>query len=165
MYKPAPHLFILLLLLTIGYEGRSQISPIFRRPPNLDQRVIRRQERLNKVEQVRETYLSRRLALTARESARFWPVYRQYQDALTAIRDKIKINNSKQQPDGAQQVENNLQYQTDLLNVRKYYTAEFLKILPPDKVSEMTKAEKEFQDELIKQLRERQAATNPPPTN
>jgi hypothetical protein len=47
--------------------------------------------------------------------------------------------------------------------VRKYYTTEFLKILPPEKVSEMTKAEKEFHDELIKQLRERESATNPPP--
>jgi hypothetical protein len=161
MYKSARHLFILLLLSTIGYTCMGQVRPIFRRPPNFEQRAIRRQSR---VEQVRETYLARRLALTRAESERFWPVYRKYQDALTAIRDRIRINNSSQQPNGQEQIENNLQYQTDLLNVRKYYTAEFLKILPPEKVSEMTKAEKEFQDELIKQLRERsQETTNPPP--
>jgi hypothetical protein len=163
MYKLARYIFVLLLLTAIAYKSTAQVRPIFRRPPNFEQRAIRRQ---NRIEQVRETYLARRLALTPVESSRFWPVYRQYQDALTAIRDKIRINNSRQQPDGAQQIENNLQFQTDMLNVRKYYTAEFLKILPPDKVSEMTKAEKEFQDELIKQLRERQNAVNPPaPTN
>jgi len=163
MYKSARHLFTLLLLLTIGYTGTGQVRPIFRRPPNFEQRAIARQSR---IEQVREIYLGRRLSLTASESARFWPVYRKYQDALTAIRDRRRQNSSKTQPDGQQQIENDLNYQTDLLNVRKYYTAEFLKILPPDKVSEMIKAEREFQDELIKQLRERQAATNPtPPTN
>jgi hypothetical protein len=160
MYKLARHLLTLLLLLTTCYTGMGQIRPIFRHPPNFEQRAIRRQSR---IEQVRETYLGRRLNLSTSESARFWPVYRKYQDALTAITDRIKINNSKQQPDGAQQIENNLRYQTDLLNVRKYYTTEFLKILPPEKVSEMTKAEKEFHDELIKQLRERESATNPPP--
>jgi hypothetical protein len=163
MYKSARHLFTLLLLLTIGYTGTGQVRPIFRRPPNFEQRAIARQSR---IEQVREIYLGRRLSLTASESARFWPVYRKYQDALTAIRDRRRQNSSKTQPDGQQLIENDLNYQTDLLNVRKYYTAEFLKILPPDKVSEMIKAEREFQDELIKQLRERQAATNPtPPTN
>lgn len=163
MYKLAKYIFVLFLLTAIAYKSTAQVRPIFRRPPNFEQRTIRRQ---NRIEQVRETYLARRLALTPAESARFWPLYRHYQDALTAIRDKIKLN--QQVPDGAQQIQNNLQYQTDLLNVRKYYTAEFLKILPPEKVSEMTKAEKEFQDELIKQLRERSQAVNPPaptPTN
>ena len=151
-----------ILLTAIAYHSSAQIRPIFRRP-GFEQRAIQRQSR---IEQVRESYLSRRLALSPGQSARFWPLYRQYQDALTAIRDKIRINNSKQQPDGAQQIQNNLQYQTDLLNVRKYYTTEFLKILPPEKVSEMTKAEREFEDELIRQLNERKQATNaPPPTN
>jgi hypothetical protein len=161
MYKPARYLFILLFLLAIGYTSSAQVRPIFRRPPNIEPRAIRRQ---NRVEQVRENYLARRLSLTPAESERFWPVYRKYQDALTAIRDRIRINSSTQVPDGQQQIENNLTYQTELLNVRKYYTNEFLKILPPEKVSEMIKAEREFQDELIKQLRERSQPANPPTT-
>ncbi|HEX3385001.1 MAG TPA: hypothetical protein VHS53_07435 [Mucilaginibacter sp.] len=159
MYKLARYIFSLILLLAITYKGYTQVRPIVR-GPFYQQRTIRRQ---SKIEQVREAYLARRLALTPYESARFWPVYRQYQDALTSIRDKIRLNNSGQQPDGQQQIENNLQYQTDLLNVRKYYTTEFLRILPPQKVSEMNKAEREFQDELIKQLNERKQAVNPPP--
>ncbi|MBS1529376.1 MAG: hypothetical protein JSU01_03635 [Bacteroidetes bacterium] len=163
MYKLARYIFVLFLLTAIAYKSSAQLRPIFRRPPGFEQRAIQRQSR---IEQVRESYLSRRLALTPAESVRFWPLYRQYQDALTAIRNKIRINNSSRQPNGEQQIENNLQYQTDLLNVRKYYTNEFLKIMPPEKVSEMTKAEREFEDELIKQLKERQqAAKLPPPTN
>jgi len=162
MYKLARYIFVLFLLTAIAYKSTAQVRPIFRRPPNFQQRAIARQSR---IEQVREIYLGRRLSLTASESARFWPVYRKYQDALTAIRDRRRQNSSKTVPDGQQQIENDLNYQAELLNVRKYYTSEFLKILPAEKVSEMIKAEREFQDELIKQLRERQAATNPPPPN
>lgn|SRR5579871_6365426 len=161
MYKLARHIFVLLLLTAISYTGSAQLRPVIR-GPYYQRRAIQRQSR---IEQVRESYLGRRLALSTWESERFWPLYRQYQDALTAIRDQRRLN-LKAQPDGQQQIENDLKYQTDLLNVRKYYTAEFLKILPPQKVSEMIKAEKEFQDELIKQLKERQITTSqPPPTN
>jgi len=163
MYKLARHIFVLLLLTAISYKASAQLTPVFRRPPNFEQRAIQRQSR---IEQVREAYLSRRLSLSGWESTRFWPLYRQYQDALTAIRDQRRINDSKSQPNGQQQIENDLKYQSDLLNVRKHYTTEFLKVLPPQKVSEMIKAEKEFQDELIKQLNERKQAANPSaPTN
>jgi hypothetical protein len=167
MYKLARYIFASLLLLVIGYKGFGQlrpVRPVFRRPPNFEERVITRQQvRQNKVEQVRETYIGRRLALTSDESVKFWPIYRQYQDALTAVREKRRVNNSKEQPDGAAQVQNELYYEGELVNIRKFYTSEFLKILPPEKVSEMFKAEREFTDELIKQLRERSQANNSPP--
>ena len=51
-------MFTLLLLLAISYTGLAQLRPIFRRPPNFEQRVIRRQ---NRIEQVREIYIGRRL--------------------------------------------------------------------------------------------------------
>jgi len=39
--------------------------------------------------------------------------------------------------------------------IRKHYRDEFLKILPAEKVSELYKSEREFTDELIRQLSER----------
>jgi hypothetical protein len=166
MYKLARNIFTLLLLLGFGYTSFGQlrpVHPVFRRPPNFEQRVIRRQ---NKVEQVREVYISRRLKMTSDESEKFWPVYRRYQDALTAVREKQTKNSSKAQPDGADQVNNELFYEGEIVKIRQFYTNEFLKILPPDKVSELLKAEKEFRDELIKQLRERSkpVATTTPQT-
>src|SRR5580693_4827567 len=111
MYKLARHILILFLLVA-GNKSFGQLRPVhpgFRRPPNFEQRVIARQQnKQNKVEQVRETYIGRRLALTPDESAKFWPIYRQYQDALTAVRQKKRINNSKDQPDGSEQIQNEL---------------------------------------------------------
>ncbi|HTI60609.1 hypothetical protein [Mucilaginibacter sp.] len=154
MYKSGRHIFIVLLLLVIGYQSFGQLRPVIRRPPNFQQRVIKQQQ-ISRVEAVKEKYIARRLSLTTEQSARFWPIYRRYRDALTAVRAKKHANDL--QPDGTEQINNELFYESELVNIRKFYTDEFLKVLPPEKVSEMFKAEKEFTNELIRQLRERQA--------
>lgn len=164
MLKIPRHIPLVLLMLAFGYKGFGQLRPVFRRPPNLQERVIR-QQAVQRVERVKENYISRRLNLTAEQTERFWPIYREYQSEIAAIRIKKRQNNSTAQPDGAQQIQNELNYEADIVNVRKKYTSEFLKFLPAEKVSELFKAEREFQDELIRQLRERNQAANTNPGN
>jgi hypothetical protein len=159
MYKLARYIFILFLLMGIGVTTFGQVQvrrPVYRRPPNFQQRVIRPQNGgVSKIEAVRESYISQRLNLPADESVKFWPIYRRYQDALKEVRRKKRLNNSNAQANGTEQIQKELYYEGELVNIRKFYTDEFLKILPPDKVSEIFKSEREFTDELIKQLRER----------
>ncbi|MEO9173692.1 MAG: hypothetical protein ABI203_11375 [Mucilaginibacter sp.] len=71
------------------------------------------------------------------------------------MRIKKRLNNSSAQTNGTEQINKELFFETELVNIRRSYTEEFLKILPPDKVSEMFKSEREFNDELIRQLTER----------
>jgi hypothetical protein len=165
MYKLVKHIFIIFLLLGIGFKSFGQIGgPVFRRPPNLQQRVIRPQQNaVSKVEVVRESFISQKLNLRSDESQKFWPVYRRYQDALKEVRRKKRLNNSNAQANGTEQIQRELYYESELVNIRKYYTDEFLKILPPDKVSEIFKSEREFTDELIKQLSERSEPVKPNP--
>jgi hypothetical protein len=159
MYKLAKHIFIIFLLLGICSKTFGQIGgrPIFKRPPTFQERVLRRQQNggVNRIEQVREQYVGHRLSLSADEGQKFWPVYRRYQEALKEIRRKKRLNNSSEQVNGTEQINKELFYESELVDTRKYYTGEFLKILPPDKVSEIFKSEREFTDELIKQLSER----------
>jgi hypothetical protein len=56
-------------------------------------------------------------------------------------------------------IDNELKYETELVNIRKHYRDEFLKILSPDQLSMLYKSEREFNDEMVKQLGER--AVNP----
>ena len=165
MYKLARHIFIIFLLLGFGSKIFGQVpQPVYRRPPNYQQRVIVRQQGgVNKVEEIREQYISKRLNLSAEESQRFWPIFRRYEDAMKAIRIKKRLNNSKAQVNGTEQIQKELFYESELVNTRKYYTDEFLKILPPEKVSEIFKSEREFTDELIKQLTERSEPVKPNP--
>ncbi len=157
MYKLANHIFIIFLLLGIGTSTFGQVQkPNYHRPPNFQERVIRRPpNEVSKIEQVRESYISQRLNLSSDESQKFWPIFRRYQDALKEVRRKRRLNNSSSQANGTDQINRELFYESELVNIRKYYTDEFLKILPPEKVSEMFKSEREFTDELIKQLSER----------
>ena len=66
-----------------------------------------------------------------------------------------RLNNSSTQTNGTEQVDKDLQYDTQMINIRKHYRDEFMKILPPAKLSELYKSEQEFTSELIKQLSER----------
>lgn len=163
MYKLAKYIFILFLLMGICSNTFGQIGrPIFRRAPNFQERVIRRQQNINRVENIRETYIGQKLNLKSDESQKFWPIYRRYQDAIKEVRKKKRLNNSSATANGTEQINNELFYESELVDIRKYYTGEFLKILPPDKVSEIFKSEREFTDELIKQLSERNEAKNNP---
>ena len=109
MYKSGRHIFIALLLLVIGYQSFGQLRPVIRRPPNFQQRVIKQQQ-ISRVEAVKEKYIARRLSLTTEQSARFWPIYRRYRDALTAVRAKKHANDL--QPDGTEQINNELCYES-----------------------------------------------------
>ena len=154
MHKLARHFFLFSFLLVVGYAAFGQGRP-FRQPPNYQQRVIRKQNAVSKIDAVQETYIAKRLNLSADQSVKFWPLYRRYRDAIKEVRRKKRINNSSAQADGTDQIQKELFYEGELVNIRKYYTDEFLKMLPPDKVSQIFKSEREFTDELIKQLRER----------
>jgi hypothetical protein len=163
MYKLTRYLLVSFLLV-IGCKTFAQRPRVvFRQPPGLRARVIRQQNPVSRVEAVRETYIGQRLSLTSEESQKFWPIYRRYQEALKQVRIKKRLNNSSAQPNGSEQIKKELYFESELVNIRTFYTDEFLKILPPDKVSMMFKSEREFNDELIKQLSERSVPvkTNP----
>jgi len=106
-----------------------------------------------KVVAARNRFISQQLSLTSDESRKFWPLYNQYQQELTAVRILKRLN--RKNANGADQVNKDIEYDAQMLKIRTRYRDEFYKILPPEKVSELYKSESDFTDELIKQLSER----------
>jgi hypothetical protein len=142
------YIFFLLIILSTGTdEATAQVNNL--------RRTNVRSNRNPKLEAARNRFISQQLSLTDEESRRFWPVYNRYQEELTAVRILKRLNNSSTQTNGTEQVDKDLQYDTQMINIRKRYRDEFMKILPPAKVSELYKSEQEFTSELIKQLSER----------
>src|ERR1700761_5929232 len=140
MYKALRNILCILIIVCCGYTcfgqrfipaPRGRFVPV--RPVNPGRRL----------EQIKEGYIGIRLRLTADQARAFWPLYHQYVQEQTAVRIAKRINNSSASPDGTQQIDNELKYETELVNIRKHYRDEFLKILPPEKVSELYKAERE----------------------
>jgi hypothetical protein len=155
--------FCILFMLALGYKSFGQrplrvpvgrYGPV-RMPVQRNYLPNRQPNPGRKIEVVKEGYISLRLKLTTDEGKAFWPLYHQYVQEQTAVRIAERINNSKNSPDGTQQIDNELKYETELVNIRKHYRDEFLKILPPEKVSELYKSEREFKDEMLRQLSER----------
>ncbi|WCT13918.1 hypothetical protein [Mucilaginibacter jinjuensis] len=154
------YLFFALLLFCIRHETcaqpgaspyRSTTVPNYR--PNFNGH--NRPDGMRKLNAVRNDYINKRLNLTPEEADRFWPVYNQYQAELGNVLRQRRINNSSPQANGIDQVDRDINYEQQILSIRKRYKDEFLKILPPEKVSLLYKSEREFKDELIKQLGER----------
>ena len=137
---------LVIAFVLIGIEVFSQ-PPAFRN----NQRSIASPYR--KVEAAKEKYVDRQLDLGDDEAAKFWPVYRQYTQEINKVR-RLKRQNMLSNR-SADQTEKDIYYEQQLVDIKKRYNQEFLKILPPEKVSKIYRSEREFTDELIKIYGER----------
>jgi hypothetical protein len=162
MIKLVKHVLGILFLLLFSFNSFSQqpvplrrYKPVYVQPGQPGARIGPTATPGRRLENVKESYIGRRLNLTAAQSKAFWPLYRQYVQDMTAIRIMRRQNNSPNAPNGSVQLQKDLEYETELVNVRKHYLNEFLRILPPEKISQLYKAEKEFNDEMVRQLSER----------
>ncbi len=146
------------IAMAFGYSGYGQ----FRMRVPVQRRIIV-QPPARRLEAIKESFIARQLNLTPDQSRAFWPLYRQYVQDQTAVRIAKRENLQTTSPNGSQQAVNELQYETELVNIRKHYLEEFMKILPPEKVSLLYKSERDFNDEVVKQLSERGVKTGTQP--
>ena len=148
--------FGMLFILAFGYhciaQRHLQVQQVKRGYPI---NRVNRQNPGKRIEILKEDFIGRQLKLTSGQSKAFWPVYREYVQELTAIRILKRLNNSDASVDGTVQIDKELAYEAQIVDVKRHYRDEFLKILPPEKVSQLYKSEREFNDEMLKQLSER----------
>ena len=167
MIKLIKVVFGILFFVALSYKSFSQrrvsfpprehmppqrvIVPVYRmpQPPNPGRKIV----------VVKEDFINRRLNLSSEQSRAFWPVYRKYQQELMTVRYQKRINNSAASENGTEQIDKEMAYEQQLVAIHKQYRDEFLKILPPEKVSQLYKSEREFNDEVLKQLSERNNKT------
>jgi hypothetical protein len=145
------YIFFLLVFAFSNRDASAQVSN-FRRPAPVGRS---REVRNPKLQAARDKFLAQQLALSSEESRKFWPLYRQYQEDLTAIKILKKQNNASTTVNGMDQIDKELEYDNQMVVIRKHYRDEFLKILSPEKVSTLYKSEDEFKNELIRQMSER----------
>jgi Skp family chaperone for outer membrane proteins len=108
-----------------------------------------------RVESLKIAYLSGELNLDPATAEKFWPVYHQYEDELQAIiREKRRDNQ-----DG-RSVEEMLEQEQKVLDLKKKYSAMFARILNPEQVNRLYKAEKEFRQMLIRRSQRNEAKMN-----
>lgn len=153
LLRPVFGILFLLGLINVSFGQAAQFRP----SPVLRNAQVNRPKNQagNKLERVKENFIKRQLNLTAEQNSKFMPMYRRYQQEVTAVKIAIRLNSSSASTNGTEQIDREMALQTELLNIRKHYRDEFLKIMSASKVSEIYKAESEFNDEVLNQLKER----------
>lgn len=155
-----------MIITAFGFNSYGQrrvivpVRPYTTQPPHYQQQNSRPRNVVKsggrkRIQVVKENFIAQRLNLTSQEAKAFWPMYRKYNQELTAVKILKRENNSNSTADGAQQVDTDLKLETQLVDIKKRYRDEFYKILTPEKVSILYKSEKEFNDEAFRILTER----------
>ncbi|MEX8549009.1 MAG: hypothetical protein V5804_15530 [Mucilaginibacter sp.] len=108
---------------------------------------------MHKIQSIKMDYISDNLHLSSDEADKFWPVYHQYQNELNVVLHQKRQNmlNSSKNPQDI--VNDNLDYDSKILNIKKHYKDEFARILPSDKLAQFYRSERSFNDEMIKRLK------------
>lgn len=112
------------------------------------------------IEAIKIGYITRSLDLTPEESQKFWPVYNQYQKDLTLLNQQkrqARIQNANN-PDKL--IDGDFTFDTKMLEMRKKYRVKFNQVISDEKVKRLYVAERDFREELIKQLRQRRENQN-----
>ncbi|MVN20951.1 hypothetical protein [Mucilaginibacter arboris] len=115
---------------------------------------------MHKIESIKFNYLSENMHLNSDEADKFWPLYNQYQKELTVLLHQKRQNMLNSQKNPQDIVNDNLDYDSKILAVKKHYNEEFSRILPPDKLMHLYKSERLFNDEMIKRLKNRKDDNN-----
>ncbi|PUZ27723.1 hypothetical protein GA0116948_10628 [Chitinophaga costaii] len=121
-----------------------------------------RPEALEKIRSMQIAYLSKELDLTQDEAQKFWPVYNQYSKEVEALITERKQTmqqihkSSTSAEDPSAQVSSELAYQQRMVDIKTRYKDQFMRVLPPQKVNTLYRAERDFRAQLIRQLKERQ---------
>lgn len=108
---------------------------------------------MQKIQSIKSDYLSENMHLSNDEADKFWPVYNQFQKELTLVLHQKRQNMLNSQKDPQDIINDNLDYDSKILSIKKHYNDEFAKILPSDKLMHFWKSERMFNEEMIQRLK------------
>ncbi len=121
-----------------------------------------KQDMKDRIEAMRISFITQKLDLTPEEAQKFWPVYNQYRKELEIIlgaeeeghpRDRQRPDiDSMTDSEVKTMMEEQMERQAKLLELRKNYFQKFQKVLPIKKVAKLHDAERDFQRQLIRKL-------------
>ena len=112
-------------------------------------------QRSQQVESVKIAFITQKLNLNTSEAEKFWPVYNNYQQELRQVYKQRREAKNKSKANPNDKLDNELDFESRLLDIRKKYKEDFAKVIPSEKVLQFFQAEREFREQMIKELKER----------
>ncbi len=111
-----------------------------------------RQRMKEKLEAQRVAFITNRLDLTADESSRFWPIYNEFAKKRMEIK---KDNKSDLENNPDENIEDQLEKEEKILDLKKIYYEKLKAVIPPSKIAQLEEAERQFKVEIIRALKQR----------
>ena len=151
--NPGKLLTLMALLMMMG------TSALHGQPPGHDGEPD--PKRKEKIEMLKRTFISEKLALTVQEAEKFWPLYNEYDANREKIRKELHQARKSIKKDGANEKETiaHIELVTQKRKEEIDLEASFLKscmpILGPDKVMKLAVVEHEFHRELVERMKEK----------
>ncbi len=116
-----------------------------------------------RIEVAKIAFLTQRLDLGTDEAQQFWPVYNNYQkEAEDLIKQRSIAKNAANQ---SSEPDYELDFRGRMVDLQKRYSQQFLKVLPRQKAIQVFRAEREFRQNLIKELGNRRTTAAAVPKN
>ena len=112
-------------------------------------------EKVKRIDALKAAFITKKLDLKPEEAKTFWPVYNNYQEEITTLVKQKRKNRTENKEKPQEALDNDVEYEAKIVDVKKRYQKEFSKVLPAQKVLDLYNAEREFREELIRELRER----------
>ena len=110
---------------------------------------------------MRIEYIAPRLALSASESEKFWPLFREFYDQreLISQKNKQKNNQNDNKPPQTDEefinaINSLIDSKSDQASLMREYAKKYLAVISPEEVFRLFKLDDEFNRELLNRLKE-----------
>lgn len=121
------------------------------------------EDRLREIKAQKTAYLTTKLRLTTEEAQRFWPIYNEVDEARDALRRELRENmrparkqsEALTEQEAEQMLVKGLQIRQREVDLERTSAERFAKAIGPVKTVELIRAERDFQREVLRRMRER----------
>jgi hypothetical protein len=119
------------------------------------------EKRKEKVEALKRSYYSEKLALTPAEAEKFWPIYNEFSKKEDALRKEGKGNKKKgEQPNFTEkealtEIDRIAVQKKSHIDMETQFLKDCMPVLGASRTMQLTQIDRDFQRELLEHMRER----------
>jgi Skp family chaperone for outer membrane proteins len=121
------------------------------------------EDKLEEIKAQKVAYLTQKMGFTPEEAQKFWPVYNQYDKELETSRREMrdfhrglkKSGTELTEAEANQLIDKELSTRQKELDTRRKYSAEFKRNLGSVRTVKLYQAERDFNKELLRRMREK----------
>jgi len=115
----------------------------------------------DRIQSLRIAIYTEELQLTSEEAKVFWPIFNEYSQKLQKLKNDLKQERIKygaiknlSNSEATEAINKFLEFEQKELDLRKEYMNKLAKVIPPQKILKMHKAEARFKKALLDQIKD-----------